>query len=147
MKFTPDAIKKEAMSNSQGYLGTWDSKPLYGTTYEDAIKNGVYGKAYLAYDKPELPIIIINKNGDAYIMGNVIDDKGSVRTCHIPMPCERTYTGTNPKPKHQSVSSTPIDDSKEDIVIGDVYLGLVVDDTLANARTKTIDSLLEGFLQ
>jgi hypothetical protein len=142
MDFTPKGIKKEAMTND-GYIGKWDGKPIYGLTYNDIMKNGERNRIYIAYDIPELPIISINQNGDAYVIANITDRSGTVKACPIPIPCDPIKTSEPPRELPISSVAPPT----EDPVIGDVLLGLVVEDVLASARTKTIDSMLEGFLQ
>ena len=103
---------------------------MYAASKRDLkdLGSGVY---YIIYDDGNK---IVKRIDNAFYSYGIVSDYGEVD--EGAMECYMDFT---PKPKPQKK------ETEYEEVVGDVKLGLTVDETLKGARDMTVDSLLEGF--
>lgn len=131
MEFTYSSLK--AFEKTGDSLGKWSGLPVFAASKYDLKSkgNGVY---YILYDDSN---IIVKRIDDVFYAYGTVDRVGSVDEWGSRTP----YLDLSEKKKAKTVPAAPVAES----VVGDVKLGIDVDDVLKNAREMSIDSLLEGF--
>lgn len=118
-----------------GYsLGKWSGLPVFPASKYD-LKNKGNGVYYIIYDDAN---VIVKRIDDVFYAYGTVDRVGSVdewgsREAYLDL--------SEKKEKEKTVPAAPATEP----VVGDVKLGIDVDDVLKNAREMSIDSLLEGF--
>lgn len=130
LNFTYSGLQSASRKGQR--LGNWQGSSVYAASKRDLkdLGNGVY---YIIYDDGNK---IVKRIDNAFYSYGVVCDDGSVDEGK--MECYMDFT---PKSKPQKKRET----EKYEEVVGDVKLGLTVDETLKGARNMTVDSLLEGF--
>lgn len=137
--FTYSALKNAWMNDDR--IGRWSGCPVYAVgraAMGDECVNGVY---YVIFDDGN-KLVKLNGSGE-FILHGYITESGHVE--------EYNYKMRYISPKEERVATEAEREAKEtaapaaEEIIGDVRLGDLVAQTLATARTMTIDSLLEGF--
>lgn len=144
MEFTYQNL--EIISKKGTSIGKWKGKNVF-TCSESELKNMGSGAHYIIYDDNNT---LVGKIGDRwYKFGNVNTD-GVVHECDA---CRYTYhydtqayEPAAPKTKDKAPEKREVPQmAAREEVIGDVQMGLDVEETLKRARTMTVESLLEGF--
>lgn len=142
--FTRSALKNAWLNDDR--IGRWNNSPVYAmerASMGDECVNGVY---YVIFDDGN-KLVKLNGSGE-FILYGYITESGHVEEYNYKM----RYI--SPKEEREAAAATEAErEAKEtaaeaaeyEEVIGDVRLGDLVAQTLATARTMTIDSLLEGF--
>lgn len=129
MEFTYSSLK--AFEKTGDSLGKWSGLPVFPASKYD-LKNKGNGVYYIIYDDAN---VIVKRIDDVFYAYGTVDRVGSVdewgsREAYLDLSEKKTKAKTVP-------AAEP--------VVGDVKLGIDVDDVLKNAREMSIDSLLEGF--
>ena len=150
MKFSYDNLKM--MEQCGDRIGNWKGLPVFAVR-EMNLDNKSGGAFFIVYDDDN--VIVKRDNGAWYCYGQV-SAGGQVTECN-----KRRYnvyaeavtycaTGVEAARAHAvcgkneaECDGTAAADADE--VVGDVKLGLDIDNVLQAARTMTVDSLLEGF--
>ena len=155
--WTYDTLKRYA--NNESKIGDWKGKRVYVTSYEDLTYLNTEN-CYIIYDDGNK--LVQSKHdilGYYWIVVGYVYSNGNVKDCtpyKYENPIEKTrmkndFEKSNEKMKSKNEMKTSNEkvNSKNDFeideVIGDVRLGMLVDETLKAARTTSIDSLLAGF--
>lgn len=134
MEFTYGNLK--SFEKTGDSLGKWSGLPVFPASKYD-LKNKGNGVYYIIYDDAN---IIVKRIDDVFYAYGTVDRVGSVDEWGS----REAYLDLSEK-KTKSVSAAiPVAVAAEPVV-GDVKLGIDVDDVLKNAREMSIDSLLEGF--
>lgn len=138
MQFTYTYLKNAENNDIQ--VGSWKGMPVYACSKHNLPEYPDDEHVYLIYDDENL----------LYYKGRVyatVSANGNVSEFN-----SRRYTtvafNENKKKKEEALAAggeAPTAAVSTPSIEGDVALGLLVEDTLKNARTMTIDSLLEGF--
>lgn len=120
-------------------LGSWRGLPVFALSKHHLKEKG-NGAYYVLYDDDN---VLVRYHEGEYKVYGIVDEYGSVN--------EYTYTESYYKAlaaetatSATEVSYTPGYDVAA-TVVADVITAANVDEVLANARTLTVDSLLEGF--
>ena len=138
-----DVLKRYCDNGNK--IGDWNGKGVYVS--ESKLLNSEYkANYYILYDDGNKLVGYIN--GYWQVVGYV-NSRGSVMECSrykYEFPNEKISRNEmkNSNEKMNSKNENEMENSNEE-VIGDVRLGLLVDETLSSARNMTIDSLLVGF--
>lgn len=127
-------------------IGDWNDKGVY-VSRSDLLENEYRSNYYILYDDDNKLVGFIN--GYWQVVGHV-SSRGSVMECskykykfsNEKMDSKNEMENSNKK--MNSKYENEMENSNEE-VIGDVRLGLLVDEMLSSARNMTVDSLLEGF--
>ena len=132
MEFTYGNLK--AFEKSGDSLGKWSGLPVFPASKYD-LKNKGNGVYYILYDDAN---VIVKRVDDVFYAYGTVDSVGSVdewgsREAYLDLSEKKKKAKTVPA----AIPAEP--------VVGDVKLGIDVDDVLKNAREMTVDSLLEGF--
>ena len=159
--WTYDTLKRYA--NNENKIGDWKGKGVYVTSFKvlPYLNKENY---YIVYDDDNK--LIQSKHdilGYYWIVVGYVSSNGNVKEC-IPYKYENPNSKNEMKnetkksnekvnSKNEMKKSNEKVNSKTDVknefeieeVIGDVRLGMLVDETLKAARTTTVDSLLAGF--
>lgn len=136
--FTYSALKNAWMNDDR--IGRWSGCPVYAVgraAMGDECVNGVY---YVIFDDGN-KLVKLNGSGE-FILYGYITESGHVEEYNYKM----RYI--SPKEEREAAEAREVESVAEEMyeeVVGDVRLGDLVAQTLATARTMTIDSLLEGF--
>lgn len=136
---------KDASKNGMR-IGNWRDKGVF-TCSESELKNRGSGAYYIIYDDDNT---IVSKVGDRWYKFGNVNREGTVHECDA---CRYTYhydtqayEPAAPKEKEKAPEKREVPQvAAREEVIGDVQLGLDVEETLKRARTMTVESLLEGF--
>ena len=134
MQFTYTYLKNAENNDIQ--VGSWKGMPVYACSKHNLPEYPDDEHVYLIYDDENL----------LYYQGRVyatVSANGNVSEFN-----SRRYTTVafNKKKKEEvALAAGGEAPTAAESVEGDVALGLLVEDTLKNARTMTIDGLLEGF--
>lgn len=141
MEFTYGNLKSFEKTGES--LGKWSGLQVFPASKYDLKSkgNGVY---YILYDDSN---IIVKRIDDVFYAYGTVDRVGSVdewgsRAPYLDL-SEKKETKKK-KGKPMPAAPVPVAVATEPVV-GDVKLGIDVDDVLKNAREMSIDSLLEGF--
>ena len=142
-----DVLKRYCDNGNK--IGDWNGKEVY-VSESDLLEVESRANYYILYDDGNKLVGFIN--GYWQVVGYV-SSRGSVTECS-----RYKYEFSNEKvSKNEMKNSNEKMNSKNEVemknemensneeVIGDVRLGLIVDETLQSARNMTIDSLLVGF--
>ena len=134
MEFTYSSLK--AFEKTGGSLGKWSGLPVFPASKYDLKSkgNGVY---YILYDDAN---VIVKRIDDVFYAYGTVDRVGSVDEWGR----KEVYKDFSERKKPVATATVPVAVAAESVV-GDVKLGIDVDDVLKNAREMSIDSLLEGF--
>ena len=134
MEFTYGNLKSFEKTGES--LGKWSGLQVFPASKYDLKSkgNGVY---YILYDDSN---IIVKRIDDVFYAYGTVDRVGSVDEWGS----KEVYLDLSVKKKAKTVPAAPVVAATE-AVVGDVKLGIDVDDVLKNAREMSIDSLLEGF--
>ena len=152
-----DTLKRYADNESK--IGDWKGKRVYVTSYEDLTYLNTE-HCYIIYDDGNK--LVQSKHdilGYYWIVVGYVYSNGNVKECmpfKYEIPNEKMDSKTETKKSNEKVNlknemktSNEKMNSKNDFeideVIGDVRLGILVDETLKAARSMSIDSLLAGF--
>lgn len=129
MEFTYGNLKSFEKTGES--LGKWSGLPVFAASKYD-LKNKGNGVYYIIYDDAN---VIVKRIDDVFYAYGTVDRVGSVDEWGS----KEAYLDLSEKKKGKPmpVATEP--------VVGDVKLGIDVDDVLKNAREMSIDSLLEGF--
>ena len=138
-----DVLKRYCDNGNK--IGDWNDKGVYVST-SDLLEVETRANYYILYDDCNKLVGFIN--GYWQVVGNVTP-RGSVMECSrykYEFPNEKVSRNEmkNSNEKMNSKYENEMKNSNEE-VIGDVRLGLLVDEMLSSARNMTIDSLLVGF--
>ena len=150
-----DTLKRYADNESK--IGDWKGKRVYVASYEDlAWLNSEH--CFIIYDDGNKLIQCKHDIlGYYWIVVGYVYSNGNVKECtpykyespNEKMNSKNEFKKSNEKMKYEMKTSNEKGNSKTDFeideVIGDVRLGILVDETLKAARTTSIDSLLAGF--
>jgi hypothetical protein len=144
--FTYSALKNAWLNDDR--IGRWKNSPVYAmerASMGDECVNGVY---YVIFDDGN-KLVKLNGSGE-FIMHGYITASGHVEEYNYKMryisPKEEREAAEEraaTEAEREASVASAAEDYEE--IIGDVRLGDLVAQTLATARTMTIDSLLEGF--
>lgn len=139
MEFTYQNL--EMISKKGTSIGKWKGKNVF-TCSESELKNMGSGAYYIVYDDNNT---LVGKIGDRWYKFGNVNSEGTVHECDA---CRYTYhydtQAYEPAAKAPQEKEVPQEAAREE-VIGDVQMGLDVEETLKRARTITVESLLEGF--
>lgn len=139
MEFTYQNL--EIISKKGTSIGKWKGKNVF-TCSESELKNMGSGAHYIIYDDNNT---LVGKIGDRWYKFGNVNSEGTVDECDA---CRYTYhydtQAYEPAAKVPEKKEVPQAAAREE-VIGDVQMGLDVEETLKRARTMTVESLLEGF--
>ena len=140
MEFTYGNLK--AFEKTGDSLGKWSGLPVFPASKYD-LKNKGNGVYYIIYDDAN---VIVRRFDDVFYVYGTVDRVGSVDEWDS----RKAYLDLSEKKKKsvaktKSVATAPTVVVAAEPVVGDVKLGIDVDDVLKNAREMSIDSLLEGF--
>lgn len=155
--WTYETLKRYADNESK--IGDWKGKRVYVTSYEDLTYLNTE-HCYIIYDDGNK--LVQSKHdilGYYWIVVGYVYSNGNVKECmpfKYEIPNEKMDSKTETKKSNEKVNlknemktSNEKMNSKNDFeideVIGDVRLGILVDETLKAARSMSIDSLLAGF--
>ena len=138
-----DVLKRYCDNGNK--IGDWNGREVY-VSEADLLKVEPKVNYYILYDDGNKLVGFIN--GYWQVVGYV-SSRGSVTECSrykYEFPNEKVSRNEmkNSNEKMNSKNENEMENSNEEI-IGDVRLGLIVDETLQGARTMTVNSLLEGF--
>ena len=123
-------------------LGSWRGLPVFALSRHHLKEKG-NGAYYVLYDDDN---VLVRYHDGEYKIYGMVDEYGSVNEYahterYFVLPTERTA----PAAVTAEIPSAPGPVYEAEEVVGDVKLGIDVDEVLANARTLTVDSLLAGF--
>lgn len=152
-----DTLKRYADNESK--IGDWKGKKVYVTSYEDLTYLNTE-HCYIIYDDGNK--LVQSKHdilGYYWIVVGYVYSNGNVKECtpfKYENPIEKTRMKNETKKSNEKMNSknemktsnekvNSKNDFEIDEVIGDVRLGILVDETLKAARSMSIDSLLAGF--
>ena len=143
MQFTYTYLKAAELSDTM--VGRYKGYDVFPTTKAHLAENGERDDViYLLYDDNNLLyrdgkiFAKVSKNGDV--------EEFMARKYRISERREEKSAFVKETPRAESEApAADTSTSGNNEVIADVALGLLVDDTLSNARDMSIDSLLEGF--
>lgn len=138
-----DVLKRYCDNGNK--IGDWNGKGVYVST-SDLLEVESRANYYILYDDGNKLVGFIN--GYWQVVGYVTP-RGSVTECSrykYEFPNEKVSRNEmkNSNEKMNSKNEVEMKNSNEEI-IGDVRLGLIVDETLSSARNMTVNSLLVGF--
>lgn len=155
--WTYDTLKRYA--DNENKIGDWKGKRVYVASYEDlAYLNS--DNCFIIYDDGNKLIQCKHDfMGYHWMVVGYVYSNGQVKECtpfkyenpNEKMNSKNGFEKSNEKMKWKSETKKSNEkvNSKNDFeideVIGDVRLGILVDETLKAARTTSIDSLLAGF--
>ena len=139
MEFTYNSLKDAAYEGLK--LGNWNGKAVFTCSKKELEDRG-NGAYYIVYDDNNS---LVSKSGYTWTKYGEVDRAGSVHECKL-----QTYHLSMEQQECHAVCKKPGNECNGTVevsaaVIGDVKLGIDVDETLRAARTMTIESLLEGF--
>ena len=129
MEFTYGNLK--SFEKTGDSLGKWSGLPVFPASKYD-LKNKGNGVYYIIYDDSN---IIVKRIDDVFYAYGTVDRMGSVDEWGG----REAYLDLSEKKKAKSVAVAT------EPVVGDVKLGIDVDDVLKKAREMAIEPLLEGF--
>ena len=151
-------------ANNGNKIGDWKGKGVYVTSCEDLsyLNSKNY---YIIYDDDNklIECKLNFMNDYIWMVVGYVSSNGNVKDCmpfkyenpnlKIEMKNETKKSNEKMNSKNDVKTSNKKVNSKTDVkndfeideVIGDVRLGMLVDETLQTARTTTVDSLLAGF--
>lgn len=139
-----DVLKRYCDNGNK--IGDWKYQEVY-VSKSDLLEDESRANYYILYDDDNKLVGFVN--GYWQVMGHV-SSRGSVMECSrykYEFPNEKMSSKNETKNSNKKMNSkneNEMENSNEE-VIGDVRLGLIVDETLQGARNMTIDSLLVGF--
>lgn len=140
-----DVLKRYCDNGNK--IGDWNGKGVY-VSETDLLEGESKANYYILCDDGNKLVGFIN--GYWQVVGRV-SSRGSVMECSrykYEFPNEKIsrneMKNSNEKMNSKNKYENEMKNSNEE-VIGDVRLGLLVDETLSSARNMTIDSLLVGF--
>ena len=138
-----DVLKRYCDNGNK--IGDWNGKGVY-VSESNWFNSESKANYYILYDDGNKLVGFIN--GYWQVVGYV-SSRGSVTECsryRYEFPNEKVSRNEmkNSNEKMNSKNENEMKNSNEE-VIGDVRLGLMVDEMLSSARNMTIDSLLVGF--
>ena len=128
-------------------IGKWKGLQVYACAKANLKPvNGVY---WIIYDDSNV-IVWYNSIIDKFYAYGTIDKKGNVdewEKCKIytPIKAKEKYVLYEEEIVNRMINELEVEEEEESAIIGDVSIGIDVDDTLKRARTITIDDLLAGF--
>ena len=139
MEFTYNSLRAAAYEGLR--LGSWNGKAVFTCSKKELEDRG-NGAYYIVYDDNNS---LVSKSGYTWTKYGEVDRAGTVHECKL-----QTYHLSMEQQECQAVCKKPGNECNGTVevsaaVIGDVKLGIDVDETLRAARTMTIESLLEGF--
>lgn len=142
MEFTYSSLK--AFEKTGDSLGKWSGLQVFPASKYDLKSkgNGVY---YILYDDSN---VIVRRFDDVFYAYGTVDSVGSVdewgrREVYLDLSAKKEKK--KPVATATTAAAAPVPKIPAESVVGDVKLGIDVDDVLKNAREMSIDSLLEGF--
>ena len=138
MEFTYNSLRAAAYEGLK--LGNWNGKAVFTCSKKELEDRG-NGAYYIIYDDNNS---LVSKSGYSWTKYGEVDRAGSVHECKLQayyLPMKQEYHAVCKKPENECNGTVEVSAA----VIGDVKLGIDVDETLRAARTMTIESLLEGF--
>jgi hypothetical protein len=139
MEFTYSSLK--AFEKTGDSLGKWSGLQVFPASKYDLKSkgNGVY---YILYDDAN---VIVKRIDDTFYAYGTVDRVGSVDEWGR----KEVYKDFSEKKKPVATATVPAPQIPVAVatepVIGDVKLGIDVDDVLKSAREMSIDSLFVGF--
>lgn len=142
MEFTYSSLK--AFEKTGESLGKWSGLQVFPASKYDLKSkgNGVY---YILYDDSN---VIVKRIDDVFYAYGTVDRMGSVdewgsKEAYLDLSVKKEKK--KEKPAAVAATAAPVPEIPAEPVVGDVKLGIDVDDVLKSAREMSIDSLLEGF--
>ena len=138
--FTYSTLNSAWINNER--IGRWKNSPVYAVKRAAMGEECVNGVYYVIFDDGN-KLVKLNGSGE-FIMHGYITSSGHVEEYNYKM----RYI--SPKEEREAAAATEAEREAAEAetyeeVVGDIRLGDLVAQTLATARTMTIDSLLEGF--
>lgn len=141
--FTYSTLNSAWLNNDR--IGKWKGTPVYAVKRAALGEECVNGIYYVVFDDGN-KLVKLNSSGE-FIMHGYITSSGHVEEYNYKM----RYI--SPKEEREAAEERAATEAEREAteeaiaeeIIGDVRLGDLVAQTLATARTMTIDSLLEGF--
>ena len=144
--FTYSTLNNAWLNNDR--IGKWKGTPVYAVKRAALGEECVNGIYYVIFDDGN-KLVKLNSSGE-FIMHGYITSSGHVEEYNYKM----RYI--SPKEEREAAEERAVTEAEREAkeaaaaeeyeeVVGDVRLGDLVAQTLATARTMTIDSLLEGF--
>lgn len=139
MEFTYNSLKEAAYEGLK--LGNWNGKAVFTCSKKELEDRG-NGAYYIIYDDNNS---LVSKSGYSWTKYGEVDRAGTVHECKL-----QTYRLPMEQQEYHAVCKKPESECNGTVevlaaVIGDVKLGIDVDETLRAARTMTVENLLEGF--
>lgn len=136
MQFTYTYLKNAADRGVK--LGTWKNYDVYATHSSSSDLDKYHNIMLVLYDDHNYLYC------DGLIYGT-LDKNGNIDEWNVPKRYALVLT-QDMKKVPEKVPEKPKEEPKEEpSVIGDVELGLLVDKTLSDVETMSIDDLLKGF--
>ena len=168
--WTYDTLKRYADNESK--IGDWKGKRVYVASYEDLgwlnsdhcfiiyddgnkliqCQHDILGYHWMVVGyvysngnvKECTPFKYENLNEKVSYKYEISNEKVNLKT-EMKNETKKSNGKMNSKPEMKTSNEKVNSKTDYDEVIGDVRLGILVDETLSSARTTTIDSLLAGF--
>lgn len=142
MYYGTESLKSAYISGME--IGKWKRLPVYSISKND-LKSMNPNYYYIVFDDEDGKQYILRRDGDKVYYYGTIDFKGNVNEFSRPylysiIAEERPMRDTRPVNKGKTAAAAANDE-----VIGDVQLGIMVDEMLKSARTMTVNDLLAGF--
>jgi hypothetical protein len=139
MEFTYSSLK--AFEKTGDSLGKWSGLQVFPASKYDLKSkgNGVY---YILYDDAN---VIVKRIDDVFYAYGTVDRVGSVDEWGRKEVYKDFGEKKKPVATATMAAAAPVPKIPAEPVVGDVKLGIDVDDVLKSAREMSIDSLLVGF--
>jgi hypothetical protein len=137
-----DVLKRYCDNGNK--IGDWNGKGVY-VSETDLLEYESKANYYILCDDGNKLTGFVN--GYWQVLGYV-NSRGSVTECSrykYEFSNEKINSKNEMKNSNEKINSKNEMKNSNEEVIGDVRLGLLVDETLSSARNMTIDSLLVGF--
>ena len=146
MKFSYDNLRLVEQYGDR--VGNWKGFPVFASRRMNLdSKSG--GAFFIVYDDNN---VIVKRDNDVWYCYGIVSAEGQVKECDK----RRYLTYQEPVAYKEAVAAHAVCGKNDaecngtaaaaaDEVVGDVKIGIDIDTVLKNARTMTVDSLLEGF--
>ncbi len=142
MKFSYNNLR--AADRTGERVGNWKGRPVFASTKMELENRGT-GAFFIVYDDDN--VIVKKDDYDTWWTFGQVSPEGQVEECdkrrYNPYAAAAHAVCGKSEAECDGTAAAPAAPSEE--VIGDVKLGIDVDNVLKAARELTVDSLLEGF--
>lgn len=116
-------------------VGNWKGKSVF-VCAKAGLKERGNGAYYIVYDDDSK---LVGKTGNDWFEYGAVYKDGSVVECRLPKPYMTSKPSGEVKKKKEKK------EAERDKPVGDVKVGLDVEDVLKRARGMTVEDLLKGF--